>query len=77
MSDKRDDPAQIELPMEGPLKDYSAEIQTAPARVLHSTDQIIEEWFDNHIRGSIVGQNTSIYNHVMVCKDKLKAMLRK
>ena len=57
-----------------PLKDYSSEIKYAPAS--RDTDQIVEEWFDNHIRGSIVGQHTTIWNHIMVCKDHLKKALR-
>ena len=56
------------------VKDYSDQLRSKePAR---DTDQIVEQWFDNHIRGSIVGQNTSIWNHIMVCKDKLKEALR-
>jgi sarcosine oxidase delta subunit len=61
---------------ETPLKDYGvdADKTAAPPR---SIDQIVEDWWDNHIRGSVVGQHTQIWNHLMVCKDHLKEMLRR
>lgn len=59
-----------------PLKDYSAEIQHGPSADKPSTDQLVEEWFDSHIRGSVVGQSTQIWNHVVAAKERLKEKLR-
>lgn len=57
-----------------PLKDYSAEV--APPPPPSQTDQIVERWFDEHIRGSIVGRDTQVWNHIMAAKNRLKDMLR-
>jgi hypothetical protein len=59
-----------------PLKDYSAEIKPRLGANKPDTDQLVEEWFDSHIRGSIVGQSTQIWNHIMVAKERLKEKLR-
>lgn len=59
-----------------PIKDYSAEIKPGSGTNKPDTDQIVEEWFDSHIRGSVVGQNTQIWNHVMAAKERLKERLR-
>lgn len=53
--------------------DYSDQVAPAAAR---DVDQIVEDWWDAHIRGSVAAQSTQIWNHLMVCKDKLKDALR-
>jgi hypothetical protein len=41
------------------------------------TDQVVDNWFNNHIRGSAVGRNTEAWNHLMSVIDRLKEDLRK
>lgn len=77
MSDEHlEDQEQLGLEPKEPLKDYSDEIKPGPGASKPNTDQLVEEWFDSHIRGSVVGQSTQIWNHVMVAKERLKEKLR-
>lgn len=57
------------------LKDYSGELPNPSLSM--GTDQLVESWFDEHIRGSIIGTSTQMWNHLMVAKEHLKAMLRR
>ena len=66
---------QTSLEQKEPLKDYSGEIQHGSG-TKPNTDQLVEEWFDSHIRGSVVGQSTQIWNHVVAAKERLKEKLR-
>jgi hypothetical protein len=68
-------PPETEQPAKGPLKDYSSELASPDST--KDTDQVVEKWFDDHIRGSIVTRDTQVWNHIMACKDRLKEALRK
>lgn len=36
---------------------------------------IVEQWFREHVCNSPLSQQTEIYNHLHIAKDKLKALL--
>ncbi len=73
MSDEHIEQTQVEG--SEPLKDYSTEIKSSGREL--DFDQKIEQWFDSHIRGSIAGRDTQVWNHLVACKERLKEMFRR
>lgn len=71
-----DNHSEDQIVSQEPVKDYSVEVQSTSSENSRSLDQIVETWFDSHIRGSIVGQHTQIWNHIVAAKERLKDALR-
>lgn len=78
-----DQPDQEPIPVneppttEAPPIDLSGEVPPGgdPVAVPH-TDSVVEEWFDSFIRGSVAGQSTQVWNHLVAAKERLKDKLR-